>query len=177
MPKWTVDVPEDLRAAAQSALQEMRGGLAREIYQAGAGKAGEWNANSVNKVLNARGDKIREAFSPEEQQAFHNLNIAGHMMPGVHAYEGAAQQAARLGGLKARIPEAAAGLGATIGGGLAGMPGAGLGSLVGGKAGTKISETLTRKALENAANKRRQEMQLNAQKGTNPISGIVPPNP
>ena len=93
MPKWVVEVPEELRISAQSAMNEMRGNIAREIYQAGATKAGEWNQNSVNKILNARADKIKMAFSPEEQKAFHTLNTVGHLMPGAHGYEGAGLQA------------------------------------------------------------------------------------
>lgn len=178
LPKWEVTVPDDLRAAAQSALQEMRGGLAREIYQAGAGKAGEWNANSVNKVLNSRADKIREAFSPAEQQAFHNLNIAGHIMPGVHAYEGAGQQALRVGGIvESHLPKVTAAGGAALGGGLFGPTGAAVGGYVAGKGGTKISESIRQKAQQAAAAQRLEELRRNAQKGTNPISGIVPPNP
>ena len=41
MPKWSIAVPEELRISAQSAMNEMRGNIAREIYQAGAAKAGE----------------------------------------------------------------------------------------------------------------------------------------
>jgi RNA polymerase subunit RPABC4/transcription elongation factor Spt4 len=73
------------------------GVLARGIYEKGAGKAGVWNQNEVNKALNSViGQKILQTFPPDEVAAFHTLNYGGQIMPGVHAYEGAAQQAARL---------------------------------------------------------------------------------
>lgn len=178
LPKWEVAVPDDLKTAAQSALQEMRGGLAREIYQAGAGKVGEWNSNAVNKVLNARADKIREAFTPAEQAAFHKLNVAGQLMPGVHAYEGAAQQAMRVGGIvQSHLPKVTGAAGAALGGGLFGPGGAAVGGYVAGKGGTKISESMIQRAQQKAAVQRVEELRRNAQKGTNPISGIAPRNP
>ena len=128
MPKWSIAVPEELRVSAQSAMNEMRGNIAREIYQAGAAKAGEWNQNAVNKILNARADKIKLAFSPEEQKAFHTLNMGGYLMPGVHGYEGAGLQGRRVQGIvEGNLGKMGAGAGATLGGAIAGAPGAAVG--------------------------------------------------
>ena len=39
---------------AERAKAEIKGSIAREIYQKGAEKVGVWNQNSVNEILNAR---------------------------------------------------------------------------------------------------------------------------
>jgi hypothetical protein len=165
LPKWTVEVPQELRVSAESAMNEMRGNLAREIYQAGAAKAGEWNQNSVNKILNARADKIKVAFSPEEQKAFHTLNMGGYLMPGVHGYEGAGQQMRRVGLIESNLEKAGAATGATIGGTIAGAPGAAVGGYYGGKVGARAAGKMEAKALQKQATKSQQEMQKAAQLG------------
>jgi len=166
LPKWTIEVPDELRVSAQSAMAEMRGNLAREIYQAGAAKAGEWNQNSVNKILNARADKIKVAFSPEEQKAFHTLNMGGYLMPGVHGYEGAGQQMRRVGIIEGNLGKLGTTAGAGIGGAIAGPGGAALGGYLGGKAGVAGSEKLANRALTKEAIKSQKEMQKAAQLGT-----------
>ena len=166
LPKWTVEVPQDLRVSAQSAMNEMRGNLAREIYQAGAAKAGEWNQNAVNKILNARADKIKMAFTPEEQQAFHTLNMGGYLMPGVHSYEGAGQQLRRVGLIEGNLGKLGTTAGAGIGGAIAGPGGAAVGGYLGGKAGMAGSEKLAAKALTKEAQKSQKEMQKASQLGT-----------
>lgn len=166
MPKWTVEVPQELRVSAQSAMNEMRGNLAREIYQAGASKAGEWNQNSVNSILNARADKIKLAFSPEEQKAFHTLNMGGYLMPGVHSYEGAGQQARRVGIIEGNLGKLGTTAGAGIGGAIAGPGGAAVGGYLGGKAGMAGSEKLATRALNKQAQKSQEEMRKAAQLGT-----------
>lgn len=167
MPKWSIDVPEELRISAQSAMNEMRGNIAREIYQAGASKAGEWNQNAVNKILNARADKIKLAFSPEEQKAFHTLNTVGHLMPGVHGYEGAGLQARRVGMIEGNLGKIGTTLGAGAGTAIFG-PGAGtaIGGYVGGKAGVAGSEAMASRALTKQAVKAQKEMQKAAKIGT-----------
>ena len=165
LPKWSVQVPEELRVSAQSAMNEMRGNIAREIYQAGAAKAGEWNQNAVNKILNARADKIKVAFSPEEQKAFHTLNVGGYLMPGVHGYEGAGQQMRRVGLIEGNLEKAGAATGASIGGAIAGAPGAAVGGYYGGKAGASAAGKMEAKALQKQATKSQQEMQKAAQLG------------
>lgn len=90
-------VPADLIEQANMIKSEMKGSIAREIFKAGESKAGVWNQNSANKIMNSREGKIRYAFDPDEQLAFHRLNLGGQIMPGIHSYEGAAMQAERMG--------------------------------------------------------------------------------
>lgn len=96
-PEGMPPVPLETQQLAAAARDEMKGALAREVYEQGAGKTGVWNQNSVNKTLNSVvGQKIAETFSPDEVARFHALNYAGQIMPGVHSYEGAGLQASRL---------------------------------------------------------------------------------
>jgi hypothetical protein len=174
LPKWSIQVPEDLRVSAQSAMNEMRGNIAREIYQAGAAKAGEWNQNAVNKILNARSDKIKLAFSPEEQKAFHTLNVGGYLMPGVHGYEGAALQGQRVQGIiEGNLGKMGTAAGATIGGTIAGAPGAAIGGYLGGQAGLKAAGKMESSSLQKAAAKTQSEMQKNAQMGKNNATDML----
>lgn len=176
MPKWTIQVPEELRVSAQSAINEMRGNIAREIYQAGAAKAGEWNQNAVNKILNARADKIKIAFSPEEQKRFHTLNVGGYLMPGKPEYEGAALQGRRVGLIESGIETAAAGAGASVGGAIAGPAGIAVGTYIGQRAGAKAAAKMQAKALRKAAEKTQKEMEkaalMGKQTGSNKISDL-----
>jgi len=176
MPKWTIQVPEELRISAESAANEMRGNIAREIYQAGASKAGEWNQNAVNKILNARADKIKIAFTPEEQKSFHTLNVGGYLMPGTHAYEGAGQQMRRVGLIERNLERMGAGAGATIGGTIAGPVGTAVGTYVGQRAGEKAAGRIEAKSLRKAAEKSQEEMrkaaQMGKQTGSNKISDL-----
>jgi len=165
-PKWTIEVPEELRVSAQSAMNEMRGNIAREIYQAGATKAGEWNQNAVNKILNARADKIKIAFSLEEQKAFHTLNTVGHLMPGAHGYEGAGLQARRVGLIEGNLGKLGTTLGAGVGGAIAGPAGAGVGGYLGGKAGVAGAESMASRSLNKQAIKAQKQMEKTAQLGT-----------
>ena len=168
MPKWSIEVPEELRISAESAMNEMRGNIAREIYEAGAAKAGEWNQNSVNKILNARAEKIKIAFSPEEQKAFHTLNVGGYLMPGKHEYEGGGQQMRRVGIVESKAPMIGREVGA-----LTGIPGA---ATVGEKIGERISGKATARKLEKEARKTQEEMQkaaqMGKQTGSNKISNL-----
>ena len=152
-------VPEQLQSAAQAAINEMKGNIAREIYQAGADKVGVWNQNEVNKTLNARADKIKYAFDPEEQRAFHTLNYGGHLMPGIHSYEGGALQAVRLNPIVERLP----GAGEVVGGLLGKGP---IGAYVGRKAGELAQKTATKSQLEKEAKQLSKKMQENAKLGT-----------
>lgn len=168
-PRWILKVPENLRIEAESAKAEMLGNIAREVHQAGAAKAGVWNQNSANKILNARADKIKYAFPLSEQQAFHKLNIAGYMMPGEHAYEGAALQARRAGLIESQLEKAGAATGATIGGFFGGPPGAAIGAYGGGKLGAKGAEKIaTGKALKEA------QAYEKAMKETSRLSDLLP---
>ncbi|WP_369050362.1 glucosaminidase domain-containing protein [Burkholderia gladioli] len=123
-PDGMPPVPQETQQLAAVARDEMKGALAREVYEQGAGKTGVWNQNSVNKTLNSVvGQKIAETFSPDEVQRFHVLNYAGQIMPGVHSYEGAGLQASRLdkpGFIEKYAPGTAYIAGAKVGGPIGG---------------------------------------------------------
>jgi hypothetical protein len=162
-----LNIPPELREAADAAKKEITGALAREVYEAGAAKVGVWNQNSVNNVLNARARKIKYAFSPEEQKAFHTLNYGGHLMPGVHAYEGAGLQAERVGKLANRLP----GIGREIGA-FTGVPFA---ATLGEKLGEKGKVALVNRKLAKQATTLEKKMKENAKLGTK-ISDIGKPD-
>lgn len=168
-PYWVLKVPENLRIEAESAKAEMLGSIAREVYQAGAAKAGVWNQNATNRILNARADKIKYAFPLSEQQAFHKLNIAGYMMPGEHAYEGAALQARRAGLIESHLEKGATAAGSTIGAAVGGPFGAALGGYVAGKAGAKSAEKMARAAALKEAQSYQKAMQE-----TSKLSELLP---
>ena len=149
-------VPTDLIEQANMIKNEMKGSIAREVYQSGADKAGVWNQNSVNKTLNAREGKIRYAFSPEEQKAFHELNLGGQMMPGIHSYEGGAMQAETMGFLKSAAKKLP-----FISGAIAGKATGGLGTGAGVTAGEIGENLLLQNLSKKDAAKMRETMQKN----------------
>lgn len=175
-PDGMPPVPQEVQDAAAQARNEMHGALARSVYEAGSDKAGVWNQNSVNKVLNSSvGQKIARNFPPDEVEKFHTLNYGGQIMPGVHSYEGAGNQLARLnkpGFVERYAPTAATSAGASIGGAVP-IPGAGY---VGAVAGERLG-----RAISNMAGARREqaqlgsvigEMQQNAQKAM-PLNSLL----
>jgi hypothetical protein len=168
-PKFILQVPPELQQAAQNTKAEMLGNLAREVQQAGGAKAGVWNQNAANKILNARADKIKYAFPLEEQQAFHKLNYAGYLMPGEHGYEGAALQGRRVGMIEGQLEKAGAAAGATVGGFLGGTPGAAVGTYLGQKAGAKGAEKIAARKAIKEAERRQEEM-----KKTSRLSDLIP---
>jgi len=163
---FDLEITPELVQYAEAAKAEMRGALAREIFQAGGGKAGVWNQNSVNNLLNnpIRAKKIEHAFSPDEQRAFHTLNYAGHIMPGVHAYEGAALQAQRVSKFAEKLPMIGREAGA-----FTGVP---LGATIGEKVGEKAALFTIGKSEKKQAQKLQQEMAKNAQKGKTNLKDI-----
>jgi hypothetical protein len=161
---FDLEITPELIDYANAAKAEMRGSLAREIYQAGAGKAGVWNQNSVNNILNARAKKIEYAFTPEEQRAFHTLNYAGHIMPGVHAYEGAALQGQRVGKFAEKLPMVGREAGAATR-----LP---FGATIGEKIGEKAAQFTIGKSEKKQASKLQEEMMKNAQKGKTNLKDI-----
>jgi len=153
-----LNIPPELRQSAQAAKSEIAGAIAREIHQAGGAKVGVWNQNSVNKLLNARSEKIKHAFPLEEQQAFHTLNVGGHIMPGVHPYEGGGLQQQRVNLISSKLPAIGMAAGEAIGG----LPGA----FVGRKAG-EISEKFANKvSASNRAKNLEKSLKENAKLGT-----------
>lgn len=163
---FDLEITPELIQYAEAAKAEMRGALAREIYQAGAGKAGVWNQNSVNNLLNnpIRAKKIEHAFSPDEQRAFHTLNYAGHIMPGVHAYEGAALQAQRVSKFAEKLPMIGREVGAVTR-----VP---FGATIGEKVGEKAALFTIGKSEKKQAQKLQEEMAKNAQKGKTNLKDI-----
>lgn len=138
-------IPENLQQAAANAKAEMHGSLAREVYAQGSNKAGGWNSNSANKALNGRvGQKIIDAFPPDEVRKFQVLNAGSEIMPGSHPYEGAGAQTARMnkdaGILEQYAPAAGAFVGANAG------P---IGAFAGEKLGQKLSK-ITKSQREKA---------------------------
>jgi hypothetical protein len=161
---FDLEITPELIQYAEAAKAEMRGALAREIYQAGGGKAGVWNQNSVNNILNARAKKIEHAFSPDEQRAFHTLNYAGHIMPGVHAYEGAALQGQRVGKFAEKLPMIGRETGA-----FTRIP---FGATIGEKIGEKAAQFTIGKSEKKQAQKLQEEMTKNAEKGKTKLKDI-----
>jgi hypothetical protein len=161
---FDLELTPELMQYAEAAKAEMRGSLAREIYQAGAGKAGVWNQNSVNNILNARAKKIEHAFTPEEQRAFHTLNYGGYIMPGVHAYEGAALQAQRVGKFAEKLPMIGREAGAATR-----LP---FGATIGEKIGEKAALFTIGKSEKKQATKLQEEMMKNAEKGKTNLKDI-----
>ena len=160
---FDLELTPELIDYANAAKAEMRGALAREIYQAGAGKAGVWNQNSVNNILNARAKKIEHAFTPEEQRNFYTLNYAGHIMPGVHAYEGAALQGQRVNKFAEKFPMIGRESGAFAG------P---FGATIGEKIGEKAAQFTIGKSQKKQASKLQEEMTKNAEKGKTNLKDI-----
>jgi hypothetical protein len=163
---FDLEITPELMQYAEAAKAEMRGALAREIFQAGGGKAGVWNQNSVNNLLNnpIRSKKIEHAFSPEEQRAFHTLNYAGHIMPGVHSYEGAALQAQRVSKFAEKLPMIGREVGAVTR-----VP---FGATIGEKVGEKAALFTIGKSEKKQAQKLQEEMAKNAQKGKTNLKDI-----
>jgi hypothetical protein len=154
---FTLDVPPELQRNAMNAKNEILGNIAREVYEAGANKVGVWNQNATNKILNARSEKIKY-FDPAEQQAFHTLNYGGHIMPGVHAYEGAALQAQRMGMLTSKLP--------TIGREIGAATHIPFAATVLEKGGEKLQELSTGKSATKQAAELEKKMKQNAAKGS-----------
>jgi len=163
---FDLEITPELVQYAEAAKAEMRGALAREIFQAGGGKAGVWNQNSVNDLLNnvLRTKKIEHAFSPDEQRAFHTLNYAGHIMPGVHAYEGAALQGQRVSKFAEKLPMIGREAGA-----FTGVP---LGATIGEKVGEKAALFTIGKSEKKQAKQLQEEMAKNARKGKTNLKDI-----
>jgi hypothetical protein len=177
-PEGMPPVPPELMQSAKAAVAEIDGALAREVQKAGGSKMGEWNQNSANNVMNSVvGQKILETFPPNEIQKFHTLNYAGHLMPGIHGYEGAALQARRVGLIERSLPGIGAAAGGAVGGFLGEVPGAAVGTFLGREAGARRQAKQEAKAAEKAAQQAEKEMQeaakLGKQTGQNKASDML----
>ena len=153
-----VKISPEVMEAAKAAQAEMKGALAREIYEAGAAKAGEWNANSVNKIANARMAKIKHSFSPDEIKEIYTLNYGGYLMPAKSPYEGGGMQIQRVNKLTDKLPFVGRAVGA-----LTGYPGA---ETAGGFVGGKGSSFFEGRSQRKEAKKLEKELEKNKQLGT-----------
>jgi hypothetical protein len=153
-----VAISPEVQQAAKAAQAEMKGAIAREIFEAGGAKAGEWNANSVNKIANARMAKIKHAFSPDEIKEIYTLNYGGYLMPAKSPYEGAGMQAQRVNKLTDKLPFVGRAAGA-----LTGIPGA---ETAGGFVGGKGSSFFEGRGQRKEAKKLEKELEKNKQLGT-----------
>ena len=173
VPEGMPPVSQELMQSARAAVAEIDGALAREVYEKGAGKAGVWNQNSANTIMNSRvGEKILETFPPDEIRKYHLLNTVGQLVPGIHSYEGAALQKRRLNLIEAHGEKIGKTLGAGAGAVMGELQGAAIGGYLGGKIGEKASERSTISALNKQAQKAQKEMKKAQELGKNTLNDI-----
>ena len=154
-------IPEELRITAESARNEMQGSLVNEIYKAGSGNKGEWNANAANKAMNKLDAKIQYSLPPDLQRKLHTLNLGGQWMPGIQSYEGAALQTRRVGKIEKSLPAMGASAGAAAGGAIGGPGGAAVGAYLMEKAGSAGQRIMSTRREAKEAKKLAQEMKAN----------------
>lgn len=138
-------LPESLAPQGQQALAEMKGALAKQIYQAGDSGGTQngpslWNAANVTKQLNAQASRMALLFSPDEIAQFQTLNNAGHILQTPSAYPGAAVQGHNL--LQRGMIYAPPAVGASLGHAIGGIPGMTVGSAVGTGLAGKIAQAM-----------------------------------
>ena len=167
-PEGMPPVPDELRQYAKSAVAEIDGALAREVYKAGASNVGEWSSKKANNVLNSVvGQKILETFPPDEVRRFHALNYVGQYTPSLK-YEGAALQQRRVGLIEKGLP----GVGATAGGAVGGFLGEGSplaiggGAYIGKEIGAKLQAGKVAREETKALKKMEKEQKKAAELGT-----------
>ena len=161
-PEGLPPVPDELRQYAKSAVAEIDGALAREVYKAGASNVGEWSSKKANNVLNSVvGQKILETFPPDEVRRFHALNYVGQYTPSLR-YEGAALQQRRVGLIEKGLPN----IGATVGGSVGGFVGEGNPLAIGGGAyvGREIGQKLQAKKIAKEEGKAVKKMEKEQKK-------------
>lgn len=161
-PEGLPPVPDELRQYAKSAVAEIDGALAREVYKAGASNVGEWSSKKANNVLNSVvGQKILETFPPDEVRKFHALNYVGQYTPSLK-YEGAALQQRRVGLIEKGLPS----VGATAGGAVGGFLGEGSPLAIGGGAyvGREIGQKLQAKKIAKEEGKAVKKMEKEQKK-------------
>ena len=153
-----INVSPEVQAAARAAQAEMRGAIARDIYEAGATKVGEWNPNSVNNKANFHNTKIKHAFDPEAIRKIHTLNYGGYLMPSKSPYEGGGLQLQRVAKMSEKLPAAGKTLGA-----MTGIP---LAETAGTKLGEKGARFFKGRSLKKQAQELEQELEKNKELGT-----------
>ena len=161
----------ELQAYANSALAEMKGSLARDIYQAGAAKVGEWNSNAANKMMNNYNRKLRYSLDPEEYTRYHVLNAGGQMMPSV-PYEGAGRQTRRIEAVSDKVSEAArrAAQLTEVAAGTKGVYTFGIPQ----RAAEFLAATRAKESKARSAAQLQRELQQNVQKGQTRLSDMIP---
>jgi Transglycosylase SLT domain len=153
-----VTIPLEVREAAKAAQAEMKGAIARDIYESGSKNQGEWNSSNVTNKLNFYNSKIKHAFDPTTIQKFHTLNLGGHLMPAKNPYEGGGLQLQRVAKLSEKLPLVGKGLGAATGSPIA--------TLAGGKLGEVGSRFFNKQALKKEAELLEKELEKNKKLGT-----------
>jgi hypothetical protein len=166
-PEGLPPVPDELRQYAKSAVAEIDGALAREVYTAGAKNVGEWSSKKANDVMNSVvGQKIVETFPPDEVRRFHALNYVGQYTPALK-YEGAALQGRRVGLIEKGLPGFGGTVGATVGGYIGESPiAAAGGAYIGKEIGTKLQAGKIAREEAKAVKKMEKQQKKAAELGT-----------
>lgn len=166
-PEGLPPVPDELRQYAKSAVAEIDGALAREVYKAGASNVGEWSSKKANNVLNSVvGQKILETFPPDEVRKFHALNYVGQYTPALK-YEGAALQGRRVGLIEKGLPGFGGTVGATVGGYIGESPiAAAGGAYIGKEIGAKLQAGKVAREEAKALKKMEKQQKKAAELGT-----------
>ena len=166
-PEGLPPVPDELRQYAKSAVAEIDGALAREVYSAGAKNVGEWSSKKANNVMNSVvGQKIVETFPPDEVRRFHALNYVGQYTPALK-YEGAALQGRRVGLIEKGLPGFGGTVGATVGGYIGESPiAAAGGAYIGKEIGAKLQAGKIAREEAKALKKMEKQQNKAAELGT-----------
>jgi hypothetical protein len=166
-PEGLPPVPDELRQYAKSAVAEIDGALAREVYKAGASNVGEWSSKKANNVMNSVvGQKIVETFPPDEIRRFHALNYVGQYTPALK-YEGAALQGRRVGLIEKGLPGFGGTVGATVGGYIGESPMAAAGgAYIGKEIGSKLQAGKIAREETKALKKMEKQQKKAAELGT-----------
>jgi hypothetical protein len=145
------NAPPELQPQAQAALSEIKAHFANKVQQMGSSQQGQWNAKGVTKYLQNNAARMAQVFTPQEIQAFRNLNDAGHIVAKDQSYPGAAIQGHNLvtQGVMHGLPSAAA----ATGGFIAGPVGAAVGSAAGKMAAGAVENAATMRAVKKRTTK------------------------
>jgi hypothetical protein len=133
------EMPPELQAQGQSALNEIRAQFATRIHELGSKQVGQWNAKGVREYLKANSERLGSVFSPEEMQRFGTLREAGDILEKSQAYPGAHVQGHNLvQAATSRALEAGGlGLGTMVGGPVGGGAGAFMGNRLANRLATQ----------------------------------------
>jgi hypothetical protein len=152
-------LPDNLAPQGSQAIAEIRGALAKRIYQAGDSGGTQngpslWNAANVTRAMNANRSKMNILFTPEQLDRLKTLHDVGYVLQSPTAYKGAAAQGYNFlqsGAIKAPAL-GLAGLGAYLGGPAGATIGSALGSAASGAAKAKIDASMAQKLSKSLQN-------------------------